>query len=433
MLPGLAALAVSLLLAGCGGGVTESNPPPSGGTDSTGTNQPPPGTVPRSDITVTVSFSAEDAAVAAAVGLSVEGLTVRLNRATGGSEQGTTNSSGTVVFRNLLEGRYSLGVERVLTEGERGRLPAGSDATIFTGGTQVILSPPAGQNVELQLLGLERGSLVVSEMHFYTGAGPLAYNDGHYVEVFNNSDTVIYLDGIHLFNTSQTLHSGSIPCAVSEPYRLDPERLWIRQVYTFPGGGRDYPIQPGTGQVMALSALDHRTISGEAAFQDLSRAEFEIVGTEADPDNPSSANMIYGFGASAGPIGIGSFPMGFNAIGLALPQSMADMVRDSIMAGSMQRFIGIRIEYVLDVFTIDHTPERAAFLKSINFYDELCKPWLQPRLERSPAPLYYEREPPGIRRKDAGYSAAGNLILQRTRTSERDLEHGPLLKRSLLR
>lgn len=430
----LGALAFSLMLAACGGGVTETDPPPSGGTDSTGTNQPPPGTVPRASITVTVSFGSEYAAAAAAAGLSVEGLTVTVKRATGGSIEGTTNSSGTVVFSDLLEGRYSVGVERVLTEAERNRLPEGVEATIFTGGTQLALSPPAGQSIDVELLGLERGSLVVSEVFPYTGPGGLTYNDGHYVEVFNNSDTVIYLDGIHLFNTNAFVHNGLIQCVESQRFRIDPERVWIHSIRTFPGGGRDFPIQPGTGQVMAISALNHRAISGRPEFPDLSRAEFEIIGNEADPDNPVSANTIDGFGAIPGPIGVGSFAVGVNAVGLALPQATANLVRDSALANSrIQPLSGIRAEYVLDIFATELTPGEAAFLKSINNYTERCNPWFQPWFERSPAPLYYTREPRAIRRKEAGYSAAGNLILQRTRTSERDLEYGPLLKRSLER
>ncbi len=438
-----ALFAVSMLLS-CGGGVTESDtPPPSSGVpDSTGTT-PPTGGVQRASITVRVSFSSEDAGLASSAAVTTSGIKVRLQRSSEAPREAETSSLGVALFEGLLEGMYTVSVERVLTELERSRLPLGSDATVFAGGNQITLSPPNSRTVDVSLVASRRGSLVVSEIFYYTNSTNPVYNLGKYIEVFNNSDTTIYLDGVILFSTSSFMHSESIPCGQTHSFRDDDTRLWISSVHTFPGSGRNYPIRAGEGKVIATDALNHITASGLPHFVDLSNAHFEFVGNESDPDNPESANMVRGFGASVGALGKGELMRGTYAYGLALPQGADFLAIDSARSpatgqgafpdGRYHIFASIRREYVLDVFSTDLTPERVAFLQSINNYEPRCNPWLSHTFERSPAPLFYDFEPRAVRRKAIGTTASGNPILQRTRTSSRDLEYGPPLKRSLER
>jgi hypothetical protein len=230
-------------------------------------------------------------------------------------------------------------------------------------------------------------------------------------------------------------------CSSYTTKRENPDRLWVNAILRFPGTGREYPIQPGEAKVVAMDALNHTTVSGRDEFPDLSRAQFEQVGNEADPDNPGAANMIRAFNVSiTATLGHGIQNGGVYSYGLALPGAEAAALKDTLVQvrpnGSptfpgKQAIAGIPASYVLDVFSNDLNPTRRAFLRSINFGSEPCPTWLAPNFERRPAELYWDALPDAIRRKSLGLSAAGREILQRTRTSARDLEYGPKLQRSL--
>ncbi len=94
-----------------------------------------------------------------------------------------------------------------------------------------------------------RGSLVFSELKltgpslFEVGA---LYPDAMYVELYNNSDTTIHLDGKYWgsgwdHNWDQT----GWPCAQTEGIRNDPQGIWAAPVFRFPGTGREYPWHRG--------------------------------------------------------------------------------------------------------------------------------------------------------------------------------------------
>jgi hypothetical protein len=96
---------------------------------------------------------------------------------------------------------------------------------------------------------------------------------------------------------------------------------------------------------------------------------------------------------------------------------------------------GIPREDILDVFSIDFSPEYKAYLASTTFRYTLCLPWLPEVFERAPAELDDATYRPGaIRRRSLGRTSDGREILMRTRTSARDLEVTTnLLQRSLNR
>jgi hypothetical protein len=106
---------------------------------------PPGGTVQRSALTARVMYDPADALLATAANLSVGGLTVRLLRegTPATSATATADANGNVRFDNLLEGRYNVTVERVLSETEQSRFPAEDrDASVFAGGATVDVTPP---------------------------------------------------------------------------------------------------------------------------------------------------------------------------------------------------------------------------------------------------------------------------------------------------
>jgi hypothetical protein len=441
---GVRYVAAALLLIGstaCGGGVADGGGPVDPPIDTTGG-----GTVPRGALTLTVSIDPEDATLAQTAGVSVQGITVRVQRR-GAAEAPrvvSTDAAGTVRLENLLTGTYDVSVDRTLTSAELARLPADDrDASLLTGAASVPLAAPQGASATLPLVATRRGSLVISELFSLTttlASAPYGY--GTYLEIYNNADTTAYLDGLLLAHTSISMHMGFVneyPCAeVNVGQRLDPERLWVVRFIQFPGSGREYAVPPGAGRVIAMDALDHRAASPDNGQVDLSRAHFEEFASDADTDNVTVPNVIRWFD------GTGFFGRGFtygHAVSWVLarlPQaatSLTDLASAPHINTSQGRegslLYALPRANVLDVFSVDAT---IALQQATGTYASgfrRCSPWLAPEFERAVANIGNTAEPLASRRKTAGVTPDGREILQRTRTSARDLERAPPLLRSL--
>ena len=125
-------------------------------------------------------------------------------------------------------------------------------------------------------------SLLIAKI-YYSGTRDnmdRTYTTDSYVEIFNNSDEVQYMDGKYL-----GLAESVSPAAY--PAKDNPDSIYLRQVCRFPGKGTDYPVAPGGSVVIAArSARDHRTSA--ATSVDLSGADFEVKAMEGSgkPDVP---------------------------------------------------------------------------------------------------------------------------------------------------
>jgi len=90
---------------------------------------------------------------------------------------------------------------------------------------------------------------------------------------------------------------------------------------------------------------------------------------------------------------------------------------------------------VMDVASLDHSPDYKAYLASTTYRYTQCQPWLPSAFDRAAAEVVDVTYRPGaIRRRSLGRTTDGREILMRTRTSARDLEVSTnLLTRSLNR
>ncbi len=229
-----------------GTGVTDAD---SGALKPDTTKVPPVGTVQRTILTVRVQLDPSDQALAATAGVSVPGITVRLTRngSNDAPRTATTDANGSVRFDALLDGIYSASAERVLSATELQRLPvADRDASVFAAGATIVVSPPTAATASMSLVAARRGTLVISEFFDYTGY-PIPYNWGTYLEVYNNSDTTVYLDGMYITSTPwQYLHTtlfAECDAPAYQPYRYDPERVWVQGGSSSPGVGVSLPCR----------------------------------------------------------------------------------------------------------------------------------------------------------------------------------------------
>ncbi len=288
---------VLLALASCKSDVQlVSPPPPETDSDSSGTDST---TVQRATLVVTatinLSFPGADAIVSD-LGLAsstLAGAEVEArHRPSATVVTATTDTNGQTALTGLLTGTYDVSVVRLFTRDERALLRRElQDVSGFTASGSVRLEPPQ-TSVTLSTVVGRRGSLVISEVFDQDPliAGDNVYVNATYLELYNNSDTTIYLDG-------KLVGWGPIwgwefpapfaPCSVTQQWQNDPDGLWSPMLMRLPGSGRQYSLAPGRAAVIATDGIDHSAV--DRRLPNLSAATFETVGA-TDVDNPSVPN-----------------------------------------------------------------------------------------------------------------------------------------------
>jgi hypothetical protein len=384
-------------------------------------NEPPDGGVARDGLTIRVLVAAADSAAAAGLGWSgrtVPQAEVWLERE--GADHligwppvsGMTDDSGTVSFPSLVEGRYRVNALRVLNEAETGNVPADRPNLRAFGGA--IKANRLGE-VEL-VLNANRDGLVMSEASV-TGKAGVSYIWFGYVELYNNSDETIYLDG-HVLGRFQSHSRRSLnDCSWHLRYTDDPAGIWARWFQRIPGSGTQYPLAPGATALVAQDAIDHTVV--DADFLDLRNADFEFR-TSSDPDNPGVPDMI-DYGTRASLFNGIQFLPGSSPPFLAAPFDRDALTRARVLTPDIDdEFVHIPREAVLDAWTwIIGNPSTPV---------DICSVAVNPVFNRMP---YHYRQDNTVghlssqQRRVVGTTPSGRKILLDTRTSSVDLVTAP--------
>ncbi len=375
--------------------------------------------VQRVGLVLAVRVGGEDSVLANALGWqtnAIPGAEVTVQRS-GSSIRQTdrTGLDGSVEFPALLPGEYRVSAIRILTPSESSLLgPGNEDVDAFGGSTSLILEPPAAEDTLVIGAG-RRGSLVISEWSFYIAIiNGTPYEFGGFLELYNNSDRTVYLDG-KLFGAgfSAAFESPVEPCSTWATYRNDPQGVWTETVFRFPGSGQDYPVAPGQTIVMATDAIDHgQLVTGGL---NLRNAQFEFLGS-GDVDNPTAANMI-----DVGPRPFTLFAHGFFFFTTAALPFLADAVDLSTLPtarlfASGREYVRIPANKLLDVAALRY------FGPSLG---PACPEMVHASIDGA-AFLMPEDNPGGARsvqRRVIGSFATGRQVLLRTRTSARDFDY----------
>jgi hypothetical protein len=360
--------------------------------------------------TLTLTLQAEDAPAAEALGwpggrLPAAAMTlVPVDPEVTWSWQGTSGADGTVQVPDIPAGAYRLIVRRLLSEAERAVLQQ-RGTTAFAAELEIIASPQL-PTLQLTIPASERRSLVISEFYYHpltsaTGIG--LYNFPGFIEVYNNSDTTIFLDG-KTVGKGYDLHSGrgtGATCAML----ADRDGIWSYAFERFPGTGRQYPLHPGQAAVIATDAIDHRPFVFQGRALDLSNADFEFI-DEGDPDNPAVPNMI-NIGPNRMPFGHGLFWQGRGSPFIAEYVDPALLPR---MAEPGTGFSHARIpaDRVLDQMVASYDRDLCVEISAPNFN----RGWVQ-LLGGTDYDLSLQRRP-------LFTLLDGRVVLQHTRTSSAD-------------
>jgi hypothetical protein len=187
----------------------------------------------------------------------------------------TTDEQGLLSLPDLASADYWVWVEK---HPEGAELEPSVLAPAALGGGARIGIPP-GSRQTLALRSQDNGSLVISEFH-YLWPGSAAVPGGYYkmdwyLELYNNADTTVYLDGkIVGAGFNYDIDAELWPCTETEEFRNEPRGIWSQLFQAFPGGGTDYPLAPGATAVVAEQAIDHSALY--PALPDLSGADFQF-------------------------------------------------------------------------------------------------------------------------------------------------------------
>jgi hypothetical protein len=197
---------------------------------------------------------------------------------------GFTDTSGIALINLGYSDYYNIILERSVTEDEMFRATGNRTEGYLNGQMMNVYLDKSIVNsaaIKIPINIAQIGTIIFSEI-YYNGAKapPSSYYSDQFTELYNNTDSVRYVDGLVITN-------------VMKDFITDQQFIHASMVWQFPGGGKDYPILPGGFIIVAQDGIDHREFNSNSI--DLSKADFEYYNERPDGkdlDNPAVPNMI---------------------------------------------------------------------------------------------------------------------------------------------
>ena len=239
------------------------------------------------------------------------GVKVTLRNLESGSKyEGETDTKGVLSLPSVLPGKYNVEATFTMTAEDYlkyfGESSGSNENVIFNGIAENVTINETSSAIDLELKAASTlGGLVIKQVYYggsHIKEGAL-FRD-QFVEIYNNSDKVLYADGLmfaQLFgeNTagklSYNLPNGQLDWSKgvgnTKGDKANTDFVYADYVFKIPGSGTQYPIQPGQSIVIAQTAINHKAnyidetgkdvaIINPELTVDLSRADFEVNLTE---------------------------------------------------------------------------------------------------------------------------------------------------------
>lgn len=162
----------------------------------------------------------------------------------------------------------------------------------------------AGTTLQLEVKGLKVSPLVFKEIYYACSKTPLnkSYIKEQYYELYNNSSSVLYLDGIHFADVEPQIAKSSSVAAW--PEEDGDDYVYGVRVWKIPGNGTDYPLQPGESCIIAQYAANHQLeIYNPNSPVDATTAEFEFYMGDTAYPNSAAPDMDHVFYQGSADIG----------------------------------------------------------------------------------------------------------------------------------
>ncbi len=172
---------------------------------------------------------------------------------------------------------------------------------MFNGNLSNVNVVEEGKMMNLEMTAAKSGSILFKEI-YYCGSkigGKTSYFRDQYYELYNNSNSVQYLDGLCIGNINPA-GTSSIKYVWNRENQED--YIYFQTIWQIPfdrenPNNKKYPLQPGESVILAQMAHDHRAENlNPDCPVDLSGAEFEFyLKTTAYTKDNSAHNMIGAF------------------------------------------------------------------------------------------------------------------------------------------
>lgn len=189
-------------------------------------------------------------------------------------------ASQSVTFDQILPGIYTVTISGVAIDEE-------GNEYYLSGNLVNYAFYGDAENLNIKLQGLKVSPLVFKEI-YYCGCYPPSafYFRDQFYEIYNNSSSVQYLDGIHFANLTPGTATTKLPVW---PESDGDNYVYGDRVWKFPGNGTDYPLQPGESVVISQFAANHQLEQYNPNSPiDGSSSEFEFNMNNTDyPDQPA--------------------------------------------------------------------------------------------------------------------------------------------------
>ena len=154
------------------------------------------------------------------------------------------DSTGVILFTSIEPGFYSATLSH--------SFPTGAFTTSNLNG-MVQMEVFSSISETLPVVLSTSNALVIKE-YYYSGSltpASKSYYSDQYVEIYNNSDMVVFADGVSIIE-HESYGIGT------NYWTFMPDSIVARMIWTIPGSGNDYPINPGHSIVLAKDAFDHK-------------------------------------------------------------------------------------------------------------------------------------------------------------------------------
>lgn len=171
-----------------------------------------------------------------------------------------------------------------------GQVITSSQEEVSAGGLGQTDITALATNLEIPLYFKSFHNDFIIEEVFFTGVQTTEgknYNSSRYFKLTNNTDQVLYADGLILGQSEFLTTDDKNPT----PYDVN-QYFAVKGVMVLPGTGNQYPVQPGDFIVIADNAINHKNNTSTA--YDLHNADFEFPSTNpslGQVDNPSVPNV----------------------------------------------------------------------------------------------------------------------------------------------
>lgn len=228
-------------------------------------------------------------------GVTYSGQIVNLIQGTQTKYSAKTNEAGIATFTGVIPDVYDISTSWEI-DGQTYTTIAEGDVEnvgVVVGGNLLSQAiSPTVSDISLSTVLSVKNSLLISKV-FYAGRkddNNKNYTADQYIEIFNNSDEEVSLDGLYV----GILESES---TAAYPANNNSDFVYTKQVFRIPGEGNQYKLAAGSTILIVNSAIDHRSTA--ATSNDLSSAAFEAKNTKNN-NNPATPGLTLIYTTYAG-------------------------------------------------------------------------------------------------------------------------------------